>query len=207
MSCCKFFSFKKNKIKYIKQYKLVYEKIKFPEWWDLFYIQITNLSSSLNNNNPTMNYVITDECAIILLTYVYLPHYLYKLNKPSVCSLYLLPENYSDTTVFLNNNKDYGNYTLHHGLLTKSAQFLLNKKYNNVEWFTTITIILKPKLNSITLTINNNDFKLLHPKVLYDNIKDFKGRTINYNNNNEKNYIKVLKRIIKNLEYEQIINE
>ena len=143
----------------------------------------------------------------ILLTYVYLPHYLYKLNKPSVCSLYLLPENYSDTTVFLNNNKDYGNYTLHHGLLTKSAQFLLNKKYNNVEWFTTITIILKPKLNSITLTINNNDFKLLHPKVLYDNIKDFKGRTINYNNNNEKNYIKVLKRIIKNLEYEQIINQ
>ena len=53
MSCCKFFSFKKNKIKYIKQYKLVYEKIKFPEQWDLFYIQITNLNSSLNNNNPT----------------------------------------------------------------------------------------------------------------------------------------------------------
>ena len=108
--------------------------------------------------------------------------------------------------MFLNNNKDYGNYTLHHGLLTKSAQFLLNKKYNNVEWFTTITIILKPKLNSITLTINNNDFKLLHPKVLYDNIKDFKSSTINYNKN-EKNYIKVLKRIIKNLEYEQIINQ
>lgn len=207
MSCFKFFSFTKNKIKYIKQYKLVYEKIKFPEWWDLFYIKITNLITSLNKNIPTMNYVITDECAIILLTYVYLPHYLYKLNKPSFCSLYLLPENYSDTTVFLNNNKDYGNYTLQYGLLTKSAQFLLNKKYNNVEWFTTITIILKAKTNSIILTINNNDFKLLDPEVLYDDIKDFKSSTINYNNNNEKNYIKVLKRIIKNLEYEQIINE
>jgi len=206
MSCFNFFSLKKNKIKYIKQYKLVYEKIKFPEWWDLFYIKITNLSTSLNKNNPTMNYVITDECAIILLTYVYLPHYLYKLNKPSFCSLYLLPENYSDTTVFLNNNKDYGHYTLQNGLLTKSAQFLLNKKYNNGDWFTTITIILKPKTNSITLTINNNDFKLLHPEVLYDDIKDFKSSTINYNKN-EKNYIKVLKRIIKNLEYEQIINQ
>lgn len=206
MSCFKFFSLKKNKIKYIKKYKFVYEKIKFPVWWDLFYIKITNLNTNLKQSNPTLNYLITGECAIILLTYVYLPQYLYKLKKPSLCSLYLLPENYSDTTVFLNNNKDYGNYTLQHGLLTKSAQFVIHKNYNNVKWFTTINIILKPNINNITLTINNNDFKLLHPKLLYDDIKDFKSSTINYNTN-EKNYIKVLHCIIKYVDITNIINE
>ena len=36
MTCFNFFSPNKNKIKYIKQYKLIYNKIKFPKWWDQF---------------------------------------------------------------------------------------------------------------------------------------------------------------------------
>ena len=64
---------KKTKTKYIKQYKITYDKIKFPLWWDSFFLKIINLIETLKLQNNDINYMITDECARILLTYIYAP--------------------------------------------------------------------------------------------------------------------------------------
>ena len=192
---------KKTKTKYIKQYKLIYDKINFPLWWDLFILKIINLINTLKTQNNDINYMITDECAVILLTYVYAPHCLYKLINPDVCSIILSPDHYTDTSVFLNNNKKYGNYNLNYGLLTKSANFLVNTETDNKNWFHSLNISLKKDLKIMSIIINKNELNIINPELLYEELEDFNmSSTLMFNNN--KNYIKALKYIIKHYRIE-----
>jgi len=193
---------KKTNTKYIKQYKLIYDKIKFPLWWDLFFIKIKNLIDTLKIQNNEINYMITDECAIILLTYVYAPHCLYKLRNPDVCSILIIPDHYNDTSVFLDNNKSYGNYNLNYGLLTKSANFLVNTETDNKNWFHSLTISLKKDLKIMPIVINNNELNIINPELLYEELEDF-NMSSNLMFNNNKNYIKALQYIIKHYKIEK----
>jgi len=199
----------KTIIKYIKKYKFTYNKIKMPLWWDLFFLKIMNLIETLKIQNNEFNYMITDECAIILLTFIYAPHCLYKLKNPDVCSIIVSPEHYTDTTVFLNNNQSYGKYTLNYGLLTKTAQFLVNINTNNTinkKWFSCLTISLKKDLKIMSIIINNRELNIIKPDLLYEELEDFNmSSNLMYNNNN--NYIKALKYIIKQIRIENNIYE
>lgn len=208
MNCFSFFfknnkhnSNKKTNTKYIKQYQLIYDKIKFPLWWDLFFIKIKNLIDTLKIQNNEINYMITDECAIILLTYVYAPHCLYKLRNPDVCSILIIPDHYTDTSVFLINNKHYGNYNLNYGLLTKSANFLVNTETDNKNWFHSLNISLKRDLKIMPIVINNNELNIINPELLYEELEDF-NMSSNLMFNNNKNYIKALQYIIKHYRIE-----
>ena len=193
---------KKTNTKYIKQYQLIYDKIKFPLWWDLFFLKIKNLIDTLKIQNNEINYMITDECAVILLTYVYAPHCLYKLRNPDVCSILIIPEHYNDTSVFLDNNKNYGNYNLNYGLLTKTAKFLVNTETDNKTWFTSLNISLKKDLKKMPIVINNNELNIINPEILYEELEDF-NMSSNLMFNNNKNYIKALQYIIKHYKIEK----
>ena len=209
MSCFNFFfknkkskKNKKTKTKYIKQYQLIYDKIKFPLWWDLFFLKIMNLINTLKIQNNEINYMITDECAIILLTYIYAPHCLYKLKNPDICSIIVSPEHYTDTSVFLNNNEKYGNYNLNYGLLTKTAQFLVNTETDNCNWFHSLNISLKKDLKLMPIIINNNELNIINPELLYEELEDL-NMSSNLMFNNNKNYIKALQYIIKHYKIEK----
>ena len=140
--------------------------------------------------------MITDECAVIILTYIYTPQCLYKFKNPDVCSIIISPDHYTDTTVFLNNNKKYGNYNLNYGLLTKTAQFLVNTETDNSNWFNSLNISLKKDLKIMPIIINNIEINIIQPDILYEELEDFTmSSNLIYNNN--KNYIKALKYIIK----------
>ena len=192
---------KKTKTKYIKQYQLIYDKIKFPLWWDLFFLKIMNLINTLKIQNNEIKYMITDECAIILLTYIYAPHCLYKFKNIDVCSILVIPSHYTDTTVFLNNNKNYGNYNLNYGLLTKTAHYLVNTETNDQKWFTRLNISLKKDLKIMPIVINNTEINIIHPEIIYEELEDFTmSSNLIYNNN--KNYIKALNYIIKHYRIE-----
>ena len=212
MSCFNFFfknknnnknkANKKTKTKYIKQYQLIYDKIKFPLWWDLFFLKIMNLINTLKIQNNEINYMITDECAIILLTYIYAPHCLYKLKNPDICSIIVSPEHYTDTSVFLNNNEKYGNYNLNYGLLTKTAQFLVNTETDNCNWFHSLNISLKKDLKIMPIIINKNELNIINPELLYEELEDL-NMSSNLMFNNNKNYIKALQYIIKHYKIEK----
>ena len=209
MSCFNFFfknkkskKNKKTKTKYIKQYKLIYDKIKFPLWWDSFFLKIMNLINTLKIQNNEINYMITDECAIILLTYIYAPHCLYKLKNPDICSIIVSPEHYTDTSVFLNNNEKYGNYNLNYGLLTKTAQFLVNTETDNCNWFHSLNISLKKDLKIMPIIINKNELNIINPELLYEELEDL-NMSSNLMFNNNKNYIKALQYIIKHYKIEK----
>lgn len=192
---------KKTKTKYIKQYKITYDKIKFPLWWDSFFLKIINLIETLKLQNNDINYMITDECAIILLTYIYAPQCLYKFKNSDVCSILVIPDHYTDTTVFLNNNKHYGNYNLHYGLLTKTAHYLVNTETNDKTWFARLNISLKKDLKIMPIVINNIELNIIHPEIIYEELADFTmSSNLIYNNN--KNYIKALNYIIKHYRIE-----
>ena len=161
-----------------------------------------NLINTLKIQNNEINYMITDECAIILLTYIYAPHCLYKLKNPDICSIIVSPEHYTDTSVFLNNNEKYGNYNLNYGLLTKTAQFLVNTETDNCNWFHSLNISLKKDLKIMPIIINKNELNIINPELLYEELEDL-NMSSNLMFNNNKNYIKALQYIIKHYKIEK----
>ena len=180
MTCFNFFFPNKNKIKYIKQYKLIYNKIKFPKWWELFYIKITNIILILEKQNPDIKYMIINECAAILLCYCYNPELLHKFKNPNLCSFMFLSDNDFKTPVFLDTNSHYNNNNNNNVKklrVSKTTHFIIDKKYKNHEWFNNITIILKSKselselstLNTLNNTNKLNELCKLHK---FHNIDD-----------------------------------